>query len=58
MIQLKNVSKLYGHSIEHAIALLSEPLSQSDIFKQTNCFVALKNINLTIHSGDKFGIRI
>ncbi|MBS9783334.1 MAG: ATP-binding cassette domain-containing protein [Pasteurella sp.] len=56
MIQLKNVSKIYGHDIEHATTLLSEPLSQSDIFKRTNCFVALKNINLTIRGGDIFCI--
>ncbi|MDD4299875.1 MAG: glycine betaine/L-proline ABC transporter ATP-binding protein [Methanomicrobium sp.] len=54
MVEIKNLTKIFGSKPEKADKFLKEGLSKKEIFEKTGQNIALKNLNFKVYSGDIF----
>ena len=55
-IEIRNVSKIFGHNLRPALSLLDEGYDKFEILKRTGCSVGLNKVSMSIKSGDIFVI--
>lgn len=56
MIEIKNIYKIFGPHPERALALLKKGKSKDEILSETKNVIGLKNVSLSIKSGEIFVI--
>ena len=56
IIQLKNVSKIFGSRVDEAKRLLDQGFSKGEILKKTGATVGVDRVSLNIKSGEFFVI--
>ena len=54
MVEIKNLTKIFGSKPEKADKYIKEGLSKKEIFEKTGQNVALKDLNFEVYSGDIF----
>ncbi|MCF6326215.1 MAG: betaine/proline/choline family ABC transporter ATP-binding protein [Devosiaceae bacterium] len=54
IIELKNITKIFGESPEEALQLLKKGLSKSDVQAQSGQVVALNDVSLSVNRGEVF----
>ena len=55
-ITIKDLYLIFGNDKQHALRMLKEKKSKSEILKATGCTVAVKDANLSIREGEIFVI--
>ena len=55
-IELKNVTKIFGHSVDKALEMLGKGVSHKEVMKKTRCAVGAHNVSLDIPEGKTFVI--
>ena len=55
-ITIKDLYPIFGNDKQHALRMLKEEKSKSEILKATGCTVAVKDANLSIREGEIFVI--
>ena len=55
-ITIKDLYLIFGNDKQHALRMLKEEKSKSEILKATGCTVAVKDANLSIREGEIFVI--
>lgn len=56
IVEVKNVTKIFGKSPKAAVELLKKGSSKKDILKETGHTVGVKNVNFSIYPGEIFVI--
>jgi glycine betaine/proline transport system ATP-binding protein len=56
IVEVKNVTKIFGKSPKAAVELLKKGSSKKDILKETGHTVGVKNVNFSIYPGEVFVI--
>lgn len=56
IVEVKNVTKIFGKSPKAAVELLKKGSSKKDILKETGQTVGVKNVNFSIYPGEIFVI--
>ncbi|WP_277587489.1 quaternary amine ABC transporter ATP-binding protein [Psychrobacillus antarcticus] len=56
IVEVKNVTKIFGKSPKAAVELLKQGKSKKDILKETGQTVGVKNVNFSIYPGEIFVI--
>ena len=56
VVEVKNVTKIFGKSPKAAVELLKKGSSKKDILKETGQTVGVKNVNFSIYPGEIFVI--
>lgn len=54
IVEIKNLTKIFGQKPEKAKKLIDEGLSKKEIFERTGQNVALKNVNFNVRAGEIF----
>lgn len=55
-ITIKDLYLIFGNDKQHALRMLKEGKSKSEILKETGCTVAVKDANLSVREGEIFVI--
>jgi glycine betaine/proline transport system ATP-binding protein len=53
-ITIKDLYLIFGNDKQHALRMLKEGKSKSEILKETGCTVAVKDANLSVREGEIF----
>jgi len=56
IVEVKNVTKIFGKSPKAAVELLKKGSSKKDILKETGHTVGVKNVNFSVYPGEVFVI--
>lgn len=56
IIQLKNITKVFGHRPKRAHALIEKDFSKEEILKKTGLTIGVNQVNLSINAGETFVI--
>jgi glycine betaine/proline transport system ATP-binding protein len=54
LLEVKNLSKVFGPQPERAVELMNRGLTREEIFKQTGNMVAVHNVSLSVKAGEIF----
>lgn len=56
VIQVENLTKVFGKNTKEALSMLSDGKSKDEILKKTGCTVAVKNATFSVNQGEFFVI--
>lgn len=56
VIEVKNLTKIFGKNTKEALALLADGKSKDEILKETGCTVAVNNASFSVYEGEFFVI--
>ncbi|MDZ5457499.1 quaternary amine ABC transporter ATP-binding protein [Azohydromonas lata] len=54
LLQVKNLSKIFGPKPERALELMRQGMGRNDIFAETGNMVAVENVSLSVRAGEIF----